>query len=97
MTKSLCLLCQLNAEQWLAPPRKVTGFKTMLRYVINNELINQSLFLSLQVNFVASELLALAFSVCYRLYLRPSDVGSSARHAVAAGVGLVLGFFCFGK
>ena len=51
----------------------------------------------LQVNFMLGQLVALALSFAYRLYLHPKDVGPNVRHAVAASVGLLLGFFCFGQ
>ncbi|XP_040020282.2 lysophospholipid acyltransferase 1 [Gasterosteus aculeatus] len=49
-----------------------------------------------QVNFLACQLSALAAAFWFRLYLGPGHANPLVRHAVAALLGVVFLFFCFG-
>ncbi|KAL1115680.1 hypothetical protein AAG570_005970, partial [Ranatra chinensis] len=50
-----------------------------------------------QLNFVATQIAALALAPLFRSALHPSVTKPATRHAFALVVGLVLGYFAFGK
>jgi lysophospholipid acyltransferase 1/2 len=49
-----------------------------------------------QLNFVFCQLIALALSYPFRVFLHPSKVSPVLRHVIEMGVGLGLAYFCFG-
>ncbi|XP_016054661.1 PREDICTED: lysophospholipid acyltransferase 2 isoform X2 [Miniopterus natalensis] len=59
-------------------------------------LLMRRLNFSLQVNFVAGQLLALLAALWFRTYLHSSKTSSFIRHVVATLLGLYLALFCFG-
>jgi hypothetical protein len=49
-----------------------------------------------QVNFVISQVLALACAPLFRNTLHPATTRPATRHAFGLVLGLVFGYFCFG-
>lgn len=54
-------------------------------------------FISLQVNFLVCQVLALFFASFFRSYLHPSNVAAGIRHAFGLTLGLLFGYICFGQ
>ena len=55
-----------------------------------------SLLFSLQVNFVACQLVALCAAFWFRIYLSPGKTSPLARHSFATIFGIYFVIFCFG-
>ncbi|XP_057340051.1 lysophospholipid acyltransferase 6 isoform X1 [Microplitis mediator] len=50
-----------------------------------------------QTNFVLSQFTALFFAGILRVFLKPGNVRPATRHLFGLVIGLLLGYFCFGK
>lgn len=49
-----------------------------------------------QLNFIISQLVALAVATLYRTVLHPSKTSTAVRHAFGLVFGVLIGYFCFG-
>jgi lysophospholipid acyltransferase 1/2 len=75
--------------------------KLLPRQLPNSTLLNyystSFVFFLFQLNFVTCQVIALCLGPVYRIHLHPAKVGANIRHFVAVVVGILLGYFCFGR
>ena len=70
--------------------------KTLFCYKVSVT-ATKTVFICLQLNFAAMQILALILAFIYRIAFSPRSSGATLRHCLALGFGTAIGTFCFGR